>query len=159
MPLWRNSWPWRHFADTLRFASQLADRRTDISYHGRGSTYEGKRTFACGLIDICVQKAISRLIKEQKKRKIMQIFLTKFQFPCAKKTESWKYSKICISKNMRFILGDFRSNVCSYFFHFCIRHANLVFFATFVCWQVWKSANLLILKTMYSLPKFNLWPH
>ena len=33
----RNSWTWRHFADTLSFASQLADRETDISYHGRGT--------------------------------------------------------------------------------------------------------------------------
>ena len=90
---------------------------------------QGKCIFACGLNDIFVQKAISRLIKEQKKRKIMQIFLTKFQFPCAKKPILENTQKICISKNMRFILGDFKSNVCSYFFHFCIRHTNLVFFA------------------------------
>ena len=37
--------------------------------------------------------------------------------------------KICIFKNMRFILGDLRSNAYSYFFHFCLClcHGNLVF--------------------------------
>ena len=54
---------------------------------------QGKRTFACSPIDICVQKAISRLMKERKKRKIMQIFLTKFQFPCAKKNRILKILK------------------------------------------------------------------
>ena len=31
--IWRNSWAWGHFADTLSFASQLEHRETDISYH------------------------------------------------------------------------------------------------------------------------------
>ena len=103
--------------------------------------------------------ALHVIIRAKKRGNQCKFLWQNFYFPARKKPNLQNTKQICIFKNMRFILGDFRRNVCSYFFHFCIRHANLVFFATFVCWQVWKSANLLILKTMYSLPKFNLWPH
>ena len=59
----------------------------------------------------------------------MQIFLTKFLFSCTKKNEIFKILKrFAFFYNMCFILGDFRSNACSYFFHFCICIANFVFF-------------------------------
>ena len=50
-----------------------------------------KRSFACGHIDICFQIVLHRKKKSQKRREMMQIFVTKFPFPCKKKTKSWKY--------------------------------------------------------------------
>ena len=66
-----------------------AGRQRDGQFSSwRRDNIRGKRSFACGLIFICIQKALLREIKEPKKREMMQILLTKFPFPCAKKTES-----------------------------------------------------------------------
>ena len=57
-----------------------------------------------------------------------QTFVTKFLFLRGKKQNLENSHKICIFDNIRFILGDFRSNACYYFLHFCICLANFVFF-------------------------------
>ena len=62
-------------------------------------------------------------------RKIIKIFNALKNFP--------------LFKNIRFILGHLRSNACSYFFHFCICHANFGFFLR--PWSIDKCENEQIL--------------
>ena len=58
-----------------------------------------------------------------------------------------------------FILGDIRSIVRSYFFHFFLCHANLGFFSSTVQWQMSKRVKYFISKAAYYWIKFSLWPH
>ena len=113
----RNSRQSRHLADTISFASLLADRETDTFYHGK-QTWNNtivKSNLAFGHINIFTYSSYSILlysqIKEPKKREIMQIFLKNFYVPARIKILKILL-KICFFKNICFIVEDCRSNAC-----------------------------------------------